>query len=201
MFNCIMSNNYCYQKNIPMKPVGIIVHSSGINNTNLSRYIQPDPNEDFSDLRAIGLNFSETSWNQFPIQTGAHIFIGQMHDGSIQSVQCLPFNIEANQSGFGVNGSCDQGWIQIIVCEDDLTNENYFKALYNELTTTITQLCRDFDLHPFEMHNGIPQILSHCEAYSYGMAVPHYDIDNWFPRFGKTMHSLRKDVAINLLSN
>ena len=39
---CILTKNNCYKKGQKINPKGIVVHSTGANNPNLKRYVQPD---------------------------------------------------------------------------------------------------------------------------------------------------------------
>ena len=38
---CLLTNNNCYKAGVKMIPKGIMVHSTGANNPNLKRYVQP----------------------------------------------------------------------------------------------------------------------------------------------------------------
>jgi len=65
-----------------MTPKGIMVHSTGANNPNLKRYIQPDDGR-------LGVNQNGNDWNR-PYPGGGsvcvHAFIGRLADGSIDAV-------------------------------------------------------------------------------------------------------------------
>jgi hypothetical protein len=41
----------------------------------------------------------------------------------------------------------------------------------------------------------IPTILCHADAYKLGFGSNHGDVNHWFPKFGKSMESVRDDVA------
>lgn len=201
MYKIILEHNTCFKQNKPMQPVGIVIHSTGVHNSHLNYFVQPRDEEWDGPLSIVGISNGKGQNHKDSI-VGAHAFIGRDRRGDITTIQTLPWDIQGMSCGFGVNGSCDEGWIQIEICEDGKTNSEYFNNIYNELVNTITEICKIYpNIHPLKKINGIPQLLSHCEAGEYGMAVQHYDVDDWFPRFNKTMTSLRKDVALNLLSN
>lgn len=42
LHECMATNNACYKAGKKITPKGIMVHSTGANNPNLRRYVQPD---------------------------------------------------------------------------------------------------------------------------------------------------------------
>ena len=40
-YSCLLVNNPCYLAGAALQPQGIVVHSTGANNPNLRRYVQP----------------------------------------------------------------------------------------------------------------------------------------------------------------
>lgn len=56
-----------------------------------------------------------------------------------------------------------------------------------------------FDINPegFVNHNGVtvPTILCHADSNKLGLGSAHGDVNHWFPKFGKSMATARKDVA------
>ena len=81
-----------------MKPKGIIVHSTGVNNSKLSRYIGPDDGR-------VGKNAYNNHWNRSGVSTCVHGFIGKDKKGAICTYQTLPLNICAWGVGKGSKGS------------------------------------------------------------------------------------------------
>ena len=75
-----LTNNDCYKAGKPLNIRGIMVHSTGANNPNLKRYVQPDKD-------GIGVNKNGNDWNHPGIETCVHAFIGRLDDGSIATVQ------------------------------------------------------------------------------------------------------------------
>ncbi len=41
LLNCLLTANRCYKTGATIKPKGVMVHSTGANNPNLRRYVQP----------------------------------------------------------------------------------------------------------------------------------------------------------------
>ena len=41
LIQCILTGNDCYKAKRTIKPVGVMVHSTGADNPNLRRYVQP----------------------------------------------------------------------------------------------------------------------------------------------------------------
>lgn len=39
LIKCILTNNDCYKAGKTIKPKGVMVHSTGANNTNIRRYV------------------------------------------------------------------------------------------------------------------------------------------------------------------
>jgi signal peptidase I len=111
----------------------------------------------------------------------------------------MPWNYKPWGCGSGSKGSCNNGWIQFEICEDDLTNETYFNQVYKEACELTAYLCYKFDIDPFGTvsRNGVkvPTILCHKDSYNLKMGSNHGDVLHWFTKFGKTMEDVRKDVA------
>lgn len=202
---CMQTNNRCYKSNTKMKPVGILWHSTGANNTSLKRYIQPTQNSTnyAKDINKIGLNAYKNDWNNSSVSTAVHAFIGKFADGSIGTVQCLPWDIQPWGCGKGSKGSCNSGWIQFEICEDNLVDKAYAKKVYDEAIALTVYLCKKYDIDPNKTvtKNGvkIPTITCHNDASKLGFATSHADINHWFPKvLGKSMADVRKDVAAKL---
>lgn len=179
-----LTKNECYQRNVTMKVVGLMLHSTGANNTNLKRYV---PNFDGT----IGDNTNGNHWNQFRPdgrQVCVHGFIGKLADGSIATVQTLPWTMK----GWHAGGSANNNYIGVEICEDNLTDRNYFSKIYNEAVELFTYLCKEFNLNP------LTDIICHSEGWKKGIASNHGDVMHWFPKHGKSMDSFRADVKAKL---
>lgn len=74
----ILKNNECYRVGTIFEPKGIMLHSTGVNNPWLKRYIGPDDG-------MIGINKYNNHWNQSRPdgrQVCVHAFIGKLDNGS-----------------------------------------------------------------------------------------------------------------------
>lgn len=185
-----LTKNECYQAAAPIVPAGIMVHSTGANNPRLSRYVGPDDG-------LLGANPYGNHWNQ-PRPDGRqvcpHAFIGRLADGSIATYQVLPWTIRGWHSGSGPAGSANnRGYLGVEICEDGLTDAAYFAAVYREAVELCAYWCREFGIRPEK-----PTLIDHAEGHALGIASNHGDVAHWFPRFGKSMDSFRRDVAAAL---
>ena len=197
---CIMTNSSCYKAGKTIPVYGVLWHSTGANNPNLRRYVQPsmtDPNYQ-TLINKIGYNTGNTHWNQ-DISAGLNAWIGKLNDGSVTSIQALPWNHRPWGCYKGPNGSLNNGWIQFEICEDNLDNKDYFDKVYEEACQLTAYLCKKFNLDPLGTvtYNGkkVPVITCHSEAYTLGFASNHADVMHWFPKYGKSMETVKKDVA------
>lgn len=179
------TKNECYIEKTPMKPVGIVLHSTGANNPNLKRYVDC-PSE-------CGTNIYNNHWNNPTSIIGevcVHSFIGYDKNQCVRVANILPYQYACWGCGSGSKGSYNYnptGHIQIELCEDDLTNATYFNAVFNVAAEYCAELCKQFNLSP-------SSIVSHTEAYKQGYASNHADCDYWFNKQGKTMADFRKEV-------
>lgn len=190
---CILTENRCYKTGKTIKPKGIMVHSTGANNPTLKRYVQPvntTPNREHL-LSILGINKNANHWNRPTVDACVHAFIGKLADGSIATIQTLPWNWRGWHAGTGTSGkSANDTHISFEICEDDLTDHDYFNKVYQEAVDLTTMLCLLYDLDP--MADGV--IVCHIEGYNRGIASGHGDVMHWFPKHGKTMNDFRKDV-------
>lgn len=192
IIECMHTQSDCYKSNRSANPIGIIVHSTGANNTSIARYSQPsdnDPNR-AALIGTIGTNKYGNHWNKSGVQKAVHYFIGKLADGSIGTVQNLPESIACWGCGKGKNGTYNynpQAHIQFEICEDNLANADYFRAIYKEATELCADICRR---HGWDAS----VIVSHREAHAKGYASNHSDINHWLDWYGKTMNGFRKSV-------
>lgn len=203
---CMQTNSTCYKGTRKMKVKGILFHSTGCNNPNIKRYVQPtDGVSGYNKMISIiGKNTSRTDWNHIERQAGLNAWIGKLEDGTVAAVQTMPWNYRPWGCGSGNRGSCNDGWIQFEICEDSLNNKDYFLAVYKEAVELTAYLCKMYGLNPKGLvnHNGVsvPVITCHADAHKLGFGSNHGDINHWFPKFGKSMETVRNDVA-KLLHN
>ena len=178
----ILTNNACYKAGKTIAPKGIMVHSTGVNNPWLKRYVGPDDG-------LLGENQYGNHWNQEKPDGQSvcvHAFIGKLADGSIATYQTLPWNMR----GWHAGGSANNNYIGFEICEDGLTDAVYFNAVYREAVELCVYLCKMYTFDP--LADGV--ILGHYEGHERGIAANHADPSNWFPRHGKSMDTFRDDV-------
>lgn len=212
LFTCMLTQSTCYKQTTVGTPVGILFHDTGAGNPNIKRYVQPskdDPNRE-ALLKKIGVNQYGNDWNSVNVQKGVNAFIGKLADGSIATVQTLPWDFRPWGCGSGKNGSCNGSpkvqnspfWIQFEICDDGYKSAEYFSKIYREAVEFAAYLCKQFGIDPNGkvVYNGVtvPTILCHHDAYELGLGSNHADVLTWWNKYGKTMQQTRADVAAQL---
>ena len=203
---CMQTQSTCYKGTGKMTVKGVLWHSTGANNPTLKRYVQPSdvkPAADTYDkatwLEVLGKNPYNNDWNHITRQAGLNCWIGKLADGTVTTVQTMPWDYKPWGCGSGAKGSCNSGWIQFEICEDGLTDKSYFDKVYKEACEITAYLCDMFDIDPLGTvrMNGVdvPTILCHQDSYKLGLGSNHGDVLHWFPKFGKSMATARQDVA------
>lgn len=198
---CMMTQSTCYRSATTMDVVGVLWHCTGANNPWLKRYVQPDDDARSRDvlLEKLGVNEYRNDWNHITIQAGLNAWIGKLADGTVTTVQTMPYNYRPWGCGSGGRGSCNNGWVQFEICEDALDDADYFNAVYKEACEFTAYICREYNINPLGTvpYAGmyVPTILCHQDSFKLGLGTNHGDVYNWFNRFGKTMDDVREDVA------
>lgn len=198
---CMQTNSTCYKGTSTMTVKGVLWHSTGANNPNLKRYVQPSDNaSDRAEMLALlGTNTNKNDWNHIDRQAGLNCWIGKLADGTVTTVQTMPWNYKPWGCGSGSKGSCNNGWIQFEICEDGLTDKDYFEKVYQEACEITAYLCDMFNINPkgTVTVNGVqvPTILCHADSHKLGLGSNHGDVLHWFPKFDKDMDDVRADVA------
>lgn len=192
LYRCILGANDCFKLGQFIKPKGVMWHSTGANNPMLRRYVQPIPGySDYDKLMALlGDNPNNNDWNRPGLKVCVHGFIGKLADGTVATVQTLPWNMRGWHSGTGKSGSANNTHISFEICEDNLADEQYFRAVYREAVELTAMLCKEYGLDPMEP--GV--VIDHSEGYKLGIASGHADISHWLKRYGLTMDDVRRDV-------
>ncbi len=180
-------NMYYHRKdNMPVK--GILVHSTGCNNPNTSRYTspwdsyhsggtkKPEPH-DFVKKSSAEPNTCKVCGGQ---RKCVHAFIGKDANGNVHTVNTLSWNYQCTH--------CDDTRIGFEICEDGLTNPACFTAVYREAVELCAMLYRKFGL-------VAKDIICHSEAHNLGLASYHADDMNWFPKHGKSVDTFRAEAA------
>ena len=181
---CILTKNNCYKSAKKMKPIGIMVHSTGANNPKLSRYVQPDDG-------ILGTNKYNNHWNQ-PKPDGrsvcTHAFIGKDKNGKVRTYQTLPFDYVGWHSGSGKNGSANTlGYIGFEICEDNLNDKSYFNECYKQAISLCVELCKNYNI-------PVSNIIGHYEGSQKGIASNHADPRHWFSKHNKTINDFRREI-------
>lgn len=192
LYEQFLTQNDCWKRYECMQPAGIMVHSTGANNPNVSRYVPGN--------HILGRNTAGNHWDQsngawkekfgVPLNKCVHAFIGKLADGSVGTVQTLPWAVK----GWHAGGKANDSYIGFEICEDALEDGAYFTAVYREAVELTAHLCRMFGLDPGEKG----RVLCHAEGSRMGIASNHADVEHWFSRFGRTMDEFRRDVQAAL---
>ena len=194
LIKCMLTANDCYKAGRTITPKGVMVHSTGANNPLVARYVQPvEGQSNEAQLKAeIGGNRNANDWNNPGLDVCTHAFVGKLADGGVGTVQTLPWNHRGWHAGTGTSGgSANNTHIAFEICEDDLTDEGYFRKVYQEAVELTAMLCKTYNLNP--LADGV--VICHSEGYQRGVASNHGDVMHWFPKFGKSMDTFRADVS------
>lgn len=177
----------CYNSGDRINPDAIVVHSTGCNNPNLKRYVQPDNGQ-------IGVNSYNNSWNEPNCNVCVHAAIGKNKNGDVKTAQVLPWNYRAWGVYQGKNGSFNDNAIQFEMLEDGLDDKTYCKACYDKAVELCAYLCDKYKIKT-------SRIYSHHEVGIMGYGSQHIDPDNWWGKHGFKMDQFRKDVDKKIKEN
>lgn len=197
---CIMYNSTCYKGSRTYTPRGVVWHSTGANNPNIKRYVNPDNKNKNKDelIRIIGKNGSN-DWNHIERQAGVTAWIGYLADKSISTVIALPLTMRSWSVGSGKRGSLNNTHLSFEICESAMTDLEYFKKAYVEACEFTAYICKkfNFDPHGSFQYQGVnvPVITCHQDAYKMGLGSNHADVNHILPLIGKSMATVRDDVA------
>ncbi|MEA4934813.1 MAG: peptidoglycan recognition family protein [Lawsonibacter sp.] len=185
LYTCLLTANDCYKAGKNIVPRGVMIHSTGANNSRLSRYVAP--NDGLLGEPAL------RHWNQSGVGACPHAFIGKLNNGSVATYQTLPWTMRGWHCGRAANNT----HISFEICEDGLADAEYFAAVYQEAVELTAYLCKTYGLGP--LADGV--VICHQEGYQRGIASNHGDVLHWFPKHGKSMYDFRADVAQELGDN
>lgn len=190
LFSALATFSACYKANKKMPksvPEGIVVHSTGANNPNLKRYVNsPTICGTNANKNYFGGSGSE---NVTP-----HAVIGKDVSGTVRTAQILPFNICCYGCGSGSKGSYNYSpaYVQFEICEDALTDKNYFNEVFDQAAELCAHLMGKYPT--IKLKN----VISHKEANKRGYASNHGDPDHWLAKQGKDMTWFRSLVQSKL---
>ena len=174
-----------YENPIPLKAIGVMIHSTAANNPYLKRYVN------FPER--LGENYNKNWFGSYAAYAGGdytvpHIVIGLDEKDELLAVQILPFSIRAQAAGKGKDGlSANTSHIQIEICEDARNDKDYFIRAFEGCAELCAYLENRFGF-------STPDIISHKEGYTMGIASPHGDPEHWLSPFGKDMNWFRERV-------
>lgn len=198
---CIFYANGAYKAAQHIKPVGIVVHSTGCDNEMLRRYVQPtSANADANVILAdLGKNVYNNHHNQEYINgvyngICMHAYIGCNDKGNVEIYHTLPYNYACWGCGSSSKGSYNYApypHIQFEICEDSLNNKAYFDKAFNAAIEYCAYLCKKLNIN-------VENIVSHKEAAKAGYASNHGDPENWLNLYGKNMDWFRTQVRNKL---
>ena len=204
---CMQTHSNCYKGTTKMQIKGVLWHSTGANNPNLKRYVQPYEGDADYDvcIAKLGVNTNHNDWNHISRDAGLNCWIGKFADGSVGIVQTMPWDYKPLGCGGGSKGSCNNGWIQFEICEDALTDVNYAQKVWDKAIEITAWLCETYGIDPLGTANCnnvvVPTITCHNDAAKLGVGCNHSDINHWFPKIlGKDMNNARLEIAA-LLGN
>ena len=198
---CMQTNSTCYKGTSQMTPRGVLWHDTGAGNPNISRYVQPlETDDNYEEMIALlGKNKYGNDWNHKPRQAGMNCFIGKLADGTVATVQTMPWNFKPWGCGAGSKGSLNNTHMQFEICDDGYESQSYFEAVYREACEITAYYCKLYGLDPLGsfVYNGVtvPVITTHGESYKLKLGSNHGDPLKWLKKFGKTMDDVRQDVA------
>lgn len=175
-----LTQNDCYKQGRKMNIVGLMLHSVGCNVEDPMRFI--------------------SSWNAPNIEKCVHTFIGRN-----DIYETLPHNYRGWHCGVGVNGSYNNGYIGVELCEprtihytsgssyvdtDSKYTKDFVLATYMQAVMYFSHLCKLYNLNPL----GKNVIVSHSEAHTLGYASDHGDVEHIWRYVGLSMDTFRLDV-------
>lgn len=188
ILQCLHKNSRWYKSGATIPITGIVVHSTGANNPELRRYVQPtrgDPDY-WALMTKIGTNQYGNDWNRDEQPYGMHAWVGKAADNDVIAVQTLPWDKFLWGCGTGSRGSYNNSRIQFEICEDT-TDRRYTTKAYREAAELCAWLCEEYKI-------PVSRIVSHNEAHKLGYASGHSDPEHWWSMHGYTMDGFRRDV-------
>ena len=187
IFQCYQTKNRSYEKKkTPIKPIGILVHSTGATNKTLKRWVDAP--------ERLGKNLYLNHWNQAAANKSVHAFIGLDKDGKIIVANTLPYDRACWGAGKGSKGSANynpHAYLQFEICQGNNTDAAYYWAVIDIAEKYCAYLCQQFGWTAAD-------ITSHAEAHDAGLASNHGDPISWMKHFGDSMDKFRGRVAARL---
>ena len=168
-----LTRNDCYRAAAPLKPSGILVHSTGVNQKRILPYTN--------------------AWDRPGVAVCVHAFLGLDENGELCYEQILPYNYRCWGCGSGEKGSFNASHIQFEICED-LRDSAWCRETYEAALEICRELCRNFGISP-------ENVVTHSEAHAMGYASNHADIMHWWQREELSMDRFREELKDEMLNN
>lgn len=172
-----------------IKPIGILVHSTGSVNRELRRYVD--------EPERLGKNLYNNHWNKANATKSVHAFIGYDKDKQVIVAETLPHQVACWGCGGGKKGSYNydpHAYLQFEICQGSNSDPNYYWQAIKVAEEYCAHLCRIYGW-------TADDITSHSEAYSAGYASNHGDPASWMKAFGDDMNKFRMRVKALLDAN
>jgi len=187
IFQCYQTKNRSYEKKkTPIKPIGILVHSTGATNKNLKRWVDAP--------ERLGKNQYGNHWNSATANKSVHAFIGYDKDEKIIVANTLPYDRACWGAGKGNKGSANYdptAYLQFEICQGNNSDAAYYWKVIEVAEEYCAYLCQKFGWTAAD-------ITSHAEAHKAGLASNHGDPISWMKHFGDSMDKFRGRVAVHL---
>lgn len=186
LYEVHQTKNPSYTRNRSIKPVGILVHSTGSNNPNCKRYVDAE--------ELLGKNQYGNHWNKTTATKSVHAFIGYDANEEVVVANTLPYDRACWGCGKGSKGSRNydpQAHIQFEICQSSATDSEYYWKAITVAEEYCVYLCKKFGW-------TAANITSHKESRAAGYASNHGDPHSWMVKFGDNMAKFRARVAMRL---
>ena len=191
IIKCHQTKNPSYTSARKIKPMGIVVHTTGAVNPNCARYVDC--------VEELGKNQYNNHWNKPKSEwsnpkniKSMHAFIGLDKNKQVVVAETLPQDIACWGVGGGPKGSYNRdpvAHLQFEICEGShKTGEAHFREVFQTAAEYCAHLCRK---HGIKVSN----ICGHFEAHARGYGSPHADPKPYFKAYGETIDSFRARVA------
>lgn len=191
-----MTKNYCYAHPTPLDAHGIMLHSVGCSQPKATVFINQWDNS------------KRDKNNKLIIKTAVHGFIDALTGDYYQT---LPYDIRGWHGGSGENGSANDAYIGIEMCEPDCIkykpNSGQFtvsdadkpraqemaRRTYESAVQVFADICKEKHFDPLSPN----VIISHNEGRINGIATSHIDPEHLWKGLDLpyTMDGFRHDVA------
>lgn len=175
------TNNGAYTCGRTIKPTGCVNHSVGC--------AQPA-----ADVFFKNMNQGSAGW-------GVNAILGDFHKGEGKIILALNWNSRPWGCGAGNKGSWNNTKVQWEITEpaghtyaggtmigyDVAKNQQFFDRMWKMVVAWNVYMVKKFG-YP------VSGISDHAESYRAGYGSNHGDVGHWWPKHGKSMDALRKEV-------